>query len=106
MRENVSAPKWDFKCHKHLLATYLCTIVGVAPLEAISVNMILMTKPLPRLMTLKQASEYLGLTVWAIRERIWDGQLPVVTFPKGRKQYIDRDDVEAFIQKNKRTIDI
>ena len=28
-----------------------------------------------------------GLTVWAIRERIWNGQLPVVTFPEGRKQY-------------------
>jgi excisionase family DNA binding protein len=60
--------------------------------------------PLPRLMTIKQASEYLGLTVWALRERIWNGQIPVVTFPEGRKQYIDRDDVEAFIQKNKKVI--
>jgi excisionase family DNA binding protein len=63
-----------------------------------------MNKPLPRLMTLKQASEYLGLTVWALRERVWNGQIPVVTFPEGRKQYIDREDVEAFIQKNKRVI--
>jgi excisionase family DNA binding protein len=62
------------------------------------------TKPLPRLMTLKQASEYLGLTVWALRERVWSGQIPVVTFPEGRKQYIDREDVEAFIQNNKKVI--
>jgi excisionase family DNA binding protein len=62
--------------------------------------------PLPRLMTLKQASKYLGLTVWAIRERIWQGHLPVVTFPEGRKQYIDRNDLEAFIERNKRVIDV
>jgi excisionase family DNA binding protein len=65
-----------------------------------------MTKPLPRLMTLKQASEYLGLTVWAIRERIWNGQIPVIIFPEGRKQYIDRNDLESFIERNKRVIDI
>lgn len=60
--------------------------------------------PLPRLMTIKQASEYLGLTLWGIRERVWSGQLPIVTFPGGKKQYIDRNDLEAFIQKNKRVI--
>lgn len=58
---------------------------------------------LPRLMTIKQASDYLGLSVWAIRERIWKGQLPVVTFPGGKKQYIDREDLETFIQRNKKT---
>lgn len=60
--------------------------------------------PLPRLMTLKQASDYLGLTMWALRERIWGGQLPVLQFPGGRKQYLDRNDLESFIQKNKRII--
>lgn len=62
------------------------------------------TNPLPRLLTLKQASEHLGLTVWAVRERVWAGQLPVVTFPGGKKQYIDSTDLEAFIQRNKRTM--
>ena len=60
--------------------------------------------PLPRLLTIKQASGFLGLTVWAVRERIWAGSLPVVTFPGGKKQYLDRNDLEGFIQQNKRTI--
>ena len=59
--------------------------------------------PLPRLMTIKQASDYIGLSVWAIRERIWRGQLPVLQFPEGRKQYLDRYDLDAFIEKNKTT---
>ena len=63
------------------------------------------SSPLPRLLTLKQASDYLGLTVWALRERIWKGQLPVLQFPDGRKQYLDRNDLENFIQRNKRTIE-
>ena len=59
---------------------------------------------LPRLLPLKEAASYLGLTVWGIRERIWSGQLPVVTFPGGRKQYIDTEDIEKFIRDNKRII--
>ena len=59
----------------------------------------------PRLLPLKDAADWLGLTVWALRERIWAGQIPVVQFPGGRKQYIDVQDLEAFIQSNKRTID-
>jgi excisionase family DNA binding protein len=55
----------------------------------------------PRLLTLKKAAECLGLTVWAMRERIWAGQIPVIRFPGGRKMYIDTKDLEAFIQKNK-----
>lgn len=58
----------------------------------------------PRLLPLKKASEYLGLTVWAMRERIWAGQIPVVQFPGGRKQYIDVQDLDKFIQDNKRVI--
>lgn len=62
------------------------------------------SNPLPRLMTIKQASDYLGLTVWALRERIWKGQLPVLQFPEGRKQYLDRNDLETFIERNKKTV--
>jgi predicted site-specific integrase-resolvase len=58
----------------------------------------------PRLLPLKDAAQWLGLTVWAMRERIWAGQIPVVQFPNGRKQYIDIMDLEKFIQKNKRII--
>ena len=59
----------------------------------------------PRLLPLKDAAKWLGITTWAMRERIWAGQIPVVMFPGGRKQYVDVNDLEAFIQKNKRTID-
>jgi hypothetical protein len=58
----------------------------------------------PRLLPLKQAAEYLGLTVWALRERIWAGALPVVQFPGGRKQYLDVRDLDGFIETNKRVI--
>lgn len=59
----------------------------------------------PRLLPLKVAAEYLGLTIWAMRERIWAGQIPVVQFPGGRKQYIDIQDLDKFIDQNKRVID-
>jgi len=55
----------------------------------------------PRLLTIKQASKHLGLTVWAVRERIWAGHIPVVRFPGGRKMYLDRSDIDNFIEKNK-----
>jgi hypothetical protein len=61
--------------------------------------------PSPRLLPLKKAAEYLGLTVWAMRERIWAGDIPVVRFPGGRKMFIDINDIEAFIVKNKAVID-
>ena len=58
----------------------------------------------PRLLPLKKAAGYLGLTLWGLRERIWAGQIPVVQFPGGRKQFIDVQDIENFIQENKRVI--
>lgn len=58
----------------------------------------------PRLLTLKGAAEWLGLTVWAMRERIWAGDIPVVRFPGGRKMYLDVLDLEAFISGNKARI--
>ena len=57
----------------------------------------------PRLLPLKKAADYLGLTVWAMRERIWAGDIPVVKFPGGRKMYVDIQDIEKFIQQNKKT---
>lgn len=60
--------------------------------------------PCPRLLPLKKAAEWLGLTTWAMRERIWAGQIPVVRFPGGRKMFVDRLDLEDFIQANKERI--
>jgi excisionase family DNA binding protein len=59
----------------------------------------------PRLLPLKEAAEYTGLTVWALRERIWAGQIPVVQFQGGRKMYIDVSDIDNFIKRNKRVIE-
>ncbi len=55
----------------------------------------------PRLLPLKAAGELLGLSTWALRERIWAGQIPVVRFPGGRKLYIDVRDLDRFVEKNK-----
>jgi excisionase family DNA binding protein len=59
----------------------------------------------PRLLTLKRAAQVLGLTTWGMRERIWAGDIPVVRFPGGRKMFVDRQDLETFIQQNKRRYD-
>jgi len=55
----------------------------------------------PRLLSLKAGAEYLGLTVWALRERIWAGQIPVVRFPGGRKMFLDIKDLDALVERNK-----
>jgi hypothetical protein len=55
----------------------------------------------PRLLSLKAASLYSGLTIWALRERIWAGDLPVVRFNGCRKMFVDTQDVEALIESNK-----
>ena len=58
----------------------------------------------PRLLTVKRAAEWLGLTTWALRERIWEGQIPVVQFVDGGKMWVDVKDLEALIQRHKRVI--
>ena len=58
----------------------------------------------PRLLPLKKAAEHIGLTLWSLREAVWRGDIPVVRVPGGRKQFIDRLDIEAFIERNKITI--
>jgi len=55
----------------------------------------------PRLLTIKSGAEYLGLTTWGMRERIWAGQIPVVRFPGGRKMYLDVKDLDELVEKNK-----
>ena len=59
----------------------------------------------PRLLTLKKAAEYIGLTTWGMREAIWAGLIPVIRLgPSGRKMFIDTQDIEEFIQRNKAVI--
>ena len=62
-------------------------------------------QPGPRLLPLKKAADVLGLTTWAMRSRIWSGDIPVVRFQGGRKMYIDVRDIEQFIERNKMPYD-
>ena len=57
--------------------------------------------PMKRLYSIKELAKEIGVTEWFWRTQIWDGQLPYVQV--GRKMLIDRNDVEAFIQKHKLT---
>jgi len=59
----------------------------------------------PRLLSIKEAAEYLGLKVYALRKLVQDGELPVVRFTKGktpnRKMYVDLHDLEEMIENGK-----
>jgi hypothetical protein len=55
----------------------------------------------PQLLSLKDAAIYLGLTEWALRERVWKGHIPFVRFPDGKKQYFHVKDLEQVIEDNK-----
>jgi excisionase family DNA binding protein len=54
-----------------------------------------------RLFTLKEAAEYLGRSEWGMRELIWAGKLPVVRTEGGRKIFLDIEDLNEFITRNK-----
>lgn len=54
-----------------------------------------------RLFTLQEAAEYLGRPVFSVRGLIWKGSLPVVKEEGSKKQYVDIQDMNDFIQKNK-----
>ena len=58
-------------------------------------------RPKQRLYSVKDAAEYLGRTVWGVRELIWSHELPVIKSGRGGKQYIDVLDMDAYIEKNK-----
>jgi hypothetical protein len=58
----------------------------------------------PRLLPLKGAADHIGLSVWALREAVWAGLIPVVRFPGGRKLWLDVNDLDAFIEDNKARI--
>jgi excisionase family DNA binding protein len=55
--------------------------------------------PVKRLYSIKELVKEIGATEWFWRTQIWDGQLPYIQV--GRKMLIDRNDIEAFIQKHK-----
>jgi excisionase family DNA binding protein len=62
-----------------------------------------MTKPKEsqgkRLFTIPEAGEYLGRSVWSIRELIWKGSLPIVR--EGRRIHLAIEDLDAWIEQHK-----
>jgi len=41
------------------------------------------------------------LTIYKLRELIWGGHLQVVVLPGGKKQWVDRKDIDKFIHEHK-----
>ena len=56
-----------------------------------------------RLYTLRQAAEYLGRSDWSMRELIWAGKIQVVRQEGARKIFVDIEDLNNFIDRNKST---
>jgi len=54
-----------------------------------------------RLFTLKEGADYLGRSIWGMRDLIWSGKIPVVKDPNGRKIFIDVMDLETYVNHNK-----
>jgi excisionase family DNA binding protein len=54
-----------------------------------------------RLYTLKEGAQYLGRSDWGMRELIWSGSIPVVRTEGGRKIFLDIEDLNDFINRNK-----
>jgi excisionase family DNA binding protein len=52
-----------------------------------------------RLYSIKEASEYLGRSIWAVREMLWAGKIPYVK--DGRRILLDINDMDNWIDQNK-----
>jgi hypothetical protein len=64
-----------------------------------SSNRCAQTVPKKRLYSIKELTAAIGATDWFWRSQIWDGQLQYVQV--GKKMFVDHEDIENFIQKNK-----
>ncbi len=56
-------------------------------------------RPQKRLYSIKEASVYLGRSVWAVREMIWAGKLPCVR--ADRRIFLDIYDMDEWIERHK-----
>jgi excisionase family DNA binding protein len=54
---------------------------------------------LPRLLGVRAAARYLGLSGWQVRNLIHRGVLQVVRVPLERKLLLDRDDLNVLIKR-------
>ena len=60
-------------------------------------------RKVPRLLGLKDASEYLGISTWTLRSLAEEGKVPVVRFNDGGngKWFFEIDDLEGLIDRHK-----
>jgi excisionase family DNA binding protein len=56
-----------------------------------------------RLYNIPEAGQYLGRTIWAVREMIYAGKIPFVQ--DGRRILLDICDMDAWIERNKNRFD-
>jgi excisionase family DNA binding protein len=59
--------------------------------------------PRRRLLRIKQASEYLSLSPWKLRQLIQCGKLPVVQDTDGSPFLLDVRDLDGFVERSKRS---
>lgn len=57
---------------------------------------------IPRLLSAKKAATELGIPYGSLRDATFRGLIPVVKI--GRAWYFDREDLAAFVKKNKETL--
>uniref|UniRef100_A0A7C4TPC0 DNA-binding protein n=1 Tax=candidate division WWE3 bacterium TaxID=2053526 RepID=A0A7C4TPC0_UNCKA len=50
---------------------------------------------LPKLLTIREAAKYLGISEWGLRARVAKRQIPIVKL--GRSVYIPRDKLDKFL---------
>lgn len=57
---------------------------------------------IPKLLTIREAAKYLGISVWGLRARVAKRQIPIVKW--GRSVYIPRDKLDKFL--NSQIVDV
>lgn len=55
-----------------------------------------------RLYSLPEAANYLGRTLWSMRELVWKGSIPIVREKK--RIFVDIQDLESYIASHKTTL--
>jgi excisionase family DNA binding protein len=56
-----------------------------------------------RLLRTREAAQYLSISPWKLRRLIQDGLLPIVQENEGTAWRIDVRDLDAFVERHKRT---
>jgi excisionase family DNA binding protein len=56
-------------------------------------------KPNKRLYSIPEAGQYLGRTVWAVREMVYAGKIAYIR--DGRRMLLDINDMDSWIEENR-----